>query len=314
MFNLYRVRIVFIILRILTGLVFIFSGLIKLYPVEPFEILSVDIGIANWTLAPFVARFIISFEITLGLFIIFNVYIRQVLKISITMLVVFTIYLIYTLIAKGNSENCGCFGTLIKMTPVESIIKNAALLVLCFALLFLIKPFNWRYKIIILIAGILISLAGTYILNPVIIEEPGIVTDRYKFNISSLGEYNYNNKVYDLSKDKKIVCFFSMKCQFCRLAAYKMSVIREKLKSDIPVFYVFFGDTNNLEEFWGESKSYHFPYMIVPPENFFNLSGKTIPAIVFIENDTIVSKERFFSLTQKKVEEFLLPTSVPNEK
>ena len=60
------------IARISIGTIFILSGLAKLYPIEPFEIVFVDLGISNFLFAPFIARFIIAFEIFIGCCIVFN--------------------------------------------------------------------------------------------------------------------------------------------------------------------------------------------------------------------------------------------------
>lgn len=40
------------------------------------------------------------------------------------MLLIFVIELTYEIASSGNSGNCGCFGTLLPMTPLEAIIKN----------------------------------------------------------------------------------------------------------------------------------------------------------------------------------------------
>ena len=65
------------ILRILIGIVFIVSGLAKLYPIEPFEIVFVDLGISNWIAASIIARLVIVFELFLGLSIIFNFWLKN---------------------------------------------------------------------------------------------------------------------------------------------------------------------------------------------------------------------------------------------
>ena len=87
------------IIRITVGLVFIISGLAKLYPIEPFEIVFVDLGISNWLFAPFIARFVIAFELFLGLSIVFDSWLKGVVyKLSLASLGLFTAYLIFLLI------------------------------------------------------------------------------------------------------------------------------------------------------------------------------------------------------------------------
>ena len=99
------------ILRIIVGLVFIVSGLAKLYPIEPFENIFIDLGISNWTLAPFMARLVIAFEIFLGAAIVFSLWLKnKVYFLAQGTLLFFTGYLIYLLFTKGNNVDCGCFG------------------------------------------------------------------------------------------------------------------------------------------------------------------------------------------------------------
>jgi thiol-disulfide isomerase/thioredoxin len=43
---------------------------------------------------------------------------------TMLMLLIFNGELIYEMLTSGNSGNCGCFGSLIEMTPLEAMIKN----------------------------------------------------------------------------------------------------------------------------------------------------------------------------------------------
>ena len=63
--------------RILLGLIFIASGLLKLFPIEPFELNFIDLGIANWFTAPIIARGLIGFELLLGAFLIFDLAMKK---------------------------------------------------------------------------------------------------------------------------------------------------------------------------------------------------------------------------------------------
>lgn len=122
-------KILLSIFTFLLGLVFIFSGYIKLFPIEPFEMNFVELGIFNWTFAPFVARLLIALEIILGILLITQQSVKLTLKGIVVLLIFFTFYLIFAIIKDGNSGNCGCFGTYLQMTPAESIVKNIFMIV-----------------------------------------------------------------------------------------------------------------------------------------------------------------------------------------
>ena len=103
-------KILFIVLSGLLGLLFIYSGYTKINPIEPFEYTFVDLGIINWTLAPFVARFMIGLEFFIGLMLFFNLYLKKfTVKLTAITLVIFTIYLLVMILREGNNGNCGCF-------------------------------------------------------------------------------------------------------------------------------------------------------------------------------------------------------------
>ena len=124
-----------IVLRVFIGLVFIVSALTKLYPIIPLEILLVKTGITNWSLAPIFARLLVGFEFMLGSFLIFNIQTKKTTIVSMLSLVGFTFYLLYLHFFVSADDNCGCFGEIIKMNPLQSILKNIVLLGLSVLLL-----------------------------------------------------------------------------------------------------------------------------------------------------------------------------------
>jgi len=103
------------------------SGILKLYPsIVPFEKQLVDLGFVNWCQAPYMARFIIALELALGFAFLFSHYLRKIIiPATSLLLIVFCVHLSYVIFTQGaNSGNCGCFGQLIPMTPLQALIKN----------------------------------------------------------------------------------------------------------------------------------------------------------------------------------------------
>ena len=58
--------------RIVIFGLFMLSGISKLFPLWMFEKQLVDLGIASWCVAPFLARLIIALEIAIAIAILFN--------------------------------------------------------------------------------------------------------------------------------------------------------------------------------------------------------------------------------------------------
>jgi hypothetical protein len=303
-------KILIIIIRVIIGAVFCFSAYTKLHPVEPFEMMFVEMGFSNWELAPFIARLFISVEFLLGVLMIFSLIPKITTRLILFVLLFFTGYLIYILIREGNSDNCGCFGLMIKMNPVESILKNIVLIGLTIVLLFnkTSLALKWKYNKF-LIAGILItSIAIPIILNPpsfiIHYSRPPEKTG-YKLNIDEMGSFSFQDSTYHLSEGKKVVCFFSLKCRFCKLTAQKLTIIQERIKKPLPVYYVLVGETKDLYKFWAESKSYQFPNMIEKTEVFFKYSGNSLPAIYLLDNDIVYKKLNFDELSENEIKSFL---------
>jgi thiol-disulfide isomerase/thioredoxin/uncharacterized membrane protein YphA (DoxX/SURF4 family) len=156
------------ILRIIVFILFMLSGIAKLYPaIWPFEKQLVDLGISNWCLAPYLARAIIGLELAIGLGILFNHGLKKIIiPLTIFLLVAFCFHLGYQMYIYGpNNGNCGCFGQLIPMTPLEAFIKNIITIVL---LIILYKKVSisdqennsFKWPIIIFLAAELFMFAG----------------------------------------------------------------------------------------------------------------------------------------------------------
>lgn len=112
--------------RIIISLLFIVSGIAKMFPIWAFEKQLVDLDIASWCTAPYFSRIIIAIEIAIAFAILQGHYIKKfVIPFTILLLIVFNIHLATEMYKHGAMNgNCGCFGQLIPMTPLEAFIKN----------------------------------------------------------------------------------------------------------------------------------------------------------------------------------------------
>jgi uncharacterized membrane protein YphA (DoxX/SURF4 family) len=117
---------------------FILSGVAKLFPLWAFEKQLVDLGLFSWENSAIFARLIIGLELGIGFcFLVPHFTKRFVIPVTALLLIAFCIHLIIQMIQFGPMDgNCGCFGQLIPMTPLEAFLKNIATLV---ALYFLWK-------------------------------------------------------------------------------------------------------------------------------------------------------------------------------
>jgi len=269
-------------LRVFIGLIFIVSGLAKLYPVEPFEYIFIELGVTNWSLIPFIARFVIAFELFIGLSIIANIWLKnKVYYLAQGSLLVFTVYLIYLFLTKGNHVDCGCFGDLIKLSPAESIIKNVVLMAVLF---FIPRQQQFLFKVNTAMGFIILSsIAFPVILNPIGFHNIQGTEVNQKVNLSGLpNSYKTNQKV-DFSKGKKVIAFFSYKCSHCINAARKFGLLNNEQKIGNLYFVVGSKKEKGLIKFIEQTNT-SFPMIWMNDDSFFKYAGGRLPAIVYIEN------------------------------
>jgi len=131
-------KIITTICRIVVGLLFIFSGLIKANDTmgfsykltEYFEVFGTHFLVP---LAVPLAMFICIFEVVLGVMLLMGARIKLTLWLLLLMIVFFTFLTFYS--AYFNKVNsCGCFGDAIPLTPWQSFGKDVFLLVLIIVL------------------------------------------------------------------------------------------------------------------------------------------------------------------------------------
>lgn len=118
--------------RILTGIVFMFSGFVKGVDPWGFAYKLEDYFIAyNWDFfIPFALVFSIllcTLEFSIGAWLVFNVITKRAAWLVLLMMVFFTGLTLYDAIYSPVSD-CGCFGDAIKLTNWQTFYKNLVLL------------------------------------------------------------------------------------------------------------------------------------------------------------------------------------------
>lgn len=302
------------IIRLVIAVVFIGGAILKLYPIEPFELIFVDLGVANWAVAPFMARLLISFEIALGLGILLKFLNKYTLLLTAATLLFFTGYLLFTMLVLGQTENCGCFGSLIDLGPGESILKNIALLALV-AWLYLKDKHSTLFASRAMLMGSLIfvaSVATPFILNTVDIASSYAKHDNKigkQFQMELLkGQQFAGAPEVNIMQGRKMICFFSVGCPVCQLAASKISVMQKRFNQQLPIVIIFLGDEKNEPDrkvFFKTSKINNIPFMYLSAQNYFTLAGMRLPSIYFVDQGKIVKHTGYRDFEPEKAEAFL---------
>ncbi|MDG1728862.1 MAG: DoxX family membrane protein [Algibacter sp.] len=134
--------------RILVGVLFIFSGFIKLNDPLGFsyklqEYFSPDVLNIPF-LEPYaliISVFVVVFEVVLGVFLIIG-YKPKFTVWSLLLMIIFFTFLTFYAAYFEKVKDCGCFGDFIKLKPWETFWKDVALLVLIIILFVGVKYIN----------------------------------------------------------------------------------------------------------------------------------------------------------------------------
>lgn len=298
------------------GLLFIASGILKLIPIEPFELNFIDVGVANWFTAPIIARGLIGFELLLGLFLIFNLAMNKfTIKATYAILIFFTFYLFYQLFKVGNNGNCGCFGTYLQMTPLESIFKNIAMLSVLIVVQFIPARWSLFWPKFFNPFFILAAFVSPYILNPPDSLIAGHRAGAVNYPLGLKRIYSDTSIVkpsIDLTVGKHIVAFMSLSCMHCRMNALKMHVLQQR-NPDFPFYILLNGDTAMFEKsFFDFTKAENIPFSYFNNDDFFSYVDGSVPAIFWLLNDTVKFRSLYTDLNEDDIKTWLNTGVVPS--
>ncbi|WP_212004308.1 BT_3928 family protein [Chitinophaga sp. HK235] len=155
-------KVILNLLRIIVGVLFIFSGLIKAndplglsYKMDEFfEVLHLTF------LSPYSLAFSIimnAFEIIAGVAVLVG-YRMRIFSVLLLLLIIFFTFLTGYALFSGTIRECGCFGDCIKLTAVETFWKDVALLVMILVIYF----FRNRIQPLFKGAGIVLFIAAVF--------------------------------------------------------------------------------------------------------------------------------------------------------
>lgn len=159
-------------IRILIAFLFLLSAVAKMYPSPYFAISTFEVKQLypmgfNEMFAAYFSRTLIGIEIGLGLLMLQPHYLKKlVVPATFLMLSVFVVELTYEIMTGGNSGNCGCFGSLLPMTPLEAIIKNLISMALL-GYLWKVLPKEENCNYWVLSTVIFASILSVFMLAPI---------------------------------------------------------------------------------------------------------------------------------------------------
>lgn len=324
--------------RIILSFLFLLSAASKLYPSPYFGITMFEVKQLipmgfNACFAPYFSRFIIGAEISLGLALLFPHFLRTiVIPISTLLLVIFVGHLSYEIIQTGNQGNCGCFGALLPMTPLQAILKNLAAIAMLVYLYFNVndreKGKNNFFILTSLFLGSTLFMFGltpiekcestntvnsqNIIINPENIDDTteneivqsnnnvAVKSDTTQKKVENTGPKKvvsaFGKLVPGIDNGKKLLCFFAPGCDHCQAAAKSISQMSKTIPGFPQVHIVFMEEeTEKIPDFF-KNAGKSFPYQILGIAKFVTTMGtsRDTPGVVLMWNGNII---KFFDGT-----------------
>jgi len=272
------------------------------------EVLFVELGIANWDIAPYLVRGLVGVAWGASLLLIFpNDFSRNIaLIVSISSLVI-GLYISYQLFG-NNKINCENKVFLYINNPKQTLFLTAGIFIFGMVSLFFKSDFflfSKRTNTVIMVTVFLLTSVLSFAFNPLHIETK-VVNNASKLPVALLYQTNLKPD-RDLTKGKFIVAFMSYSCKYCQIAAKKFRVL-QKLNKDIPLYIVVGGLAENEAQFFSNTCSAsvnHFKISEAHNDAFWKLSGARIPAIYLIDNTKIYKQIHYSALNKKEIEIWL---------
>jgi hypothetical protein len=255
------------VLRYLLALLFFASAYTKLIAPGIVEIILVDQGIiSNREIAAYLVRLLIGAEFALGLLLLQKYYLKRIILPAVMLFLSgFTIYLLYAALVLKESRNCGCFGTMLEMSPFESIIKNLVLLIITF---FVYKhAIAENKRIIIPLILCAISVFAVFVLAP--------IKNSSDFTFGKYTDFAGAGRV-DLASGEKLILLMTLDCDHCRQTA--KDIVELKKKYDLPETYaLFFQEGDVTVDSFKVLTGFSVPYKILGGLEFFEMIGTNPP-------------------------------------
>ena len=294
-----------IVLKILLGLMFIVSAVLKIVDMDKFEIYIYSYHFFSLNFSFLVARAAIILELVLGIGLVSQCFHKLMWWGSMTMLAGYTLLLVYAQLI-GRTDSCHCFGALLPFNPWQSILKNVVLMGL-FTLVYNVKGFQFKEQWLALAGVTLATTVAVFLVSP-----PDNYTPNYKPG-ENVNESLFKElisleplDVYHLDEGKQVIGFFSTTCEFCQMAAHKLSIMQQGFGfPPESITYVFIGTEDGIKEFYEKSESAE--YRSVLYENAINIlrviDGQ-FPTIVLVDNGNIIHEYGLRNMKEAEIKAF----------
>lgn len=294
------------VLKVLLGLVFIVSAILKVFDMDQFEIYIYSYHFFSLNFSFLVARAAIIAELVLGIGLVSNTLPKLYWWGSMAMLAGYTLLIIYA-IGIGRTDSCHCFGDMLQFDPKQSLIKNVVLILL-FLLVYKAKAWETPFRWIILCLAVMASTIGVFVASPPDNFTPSYDTE-HNLQVEWFDEVLSTPPMdcLDLREGKQVVCIFSTGCDYCQMAAHKLSLMQQFYGFPAEnITYVFMGSEEGIEKFYQLSESERYRNVLYPDVvRLLKAVNGNFPVIVLLDNGEVVQEYGFRNMREDEIKAFM---------
>lgn len=293
-------------LKVLLGLFFIVSAVLKIVDMDKFEIYIYSYHFFSLNGSFMVARVAIILELILGIGLISHCLHKLMWWGSMAMLSGYSLLLIYAL-TLGRTDSCHCFGDFLQLDPKQSLIKNGVLLLL-FLLIYRMESWKTPFRWLILCLAIMASTISVFVASP-----PDNYTPAYapqqNLQVELFNEM-LDNPPLDrlcLKEGKQVMCFFSTVCELCQMAAHKLSLMQQFYGFPPErITYLFMGNEEGVAGFYKQSESVQYRDVLYPDVvRLLKAVNGNLPTLVFLEDGKTIHEYGFRNMNEEEIKAFM---------
>lgn len=301
-------KIGLLVLRLLIGALFITTAVFKLLAIEEFELYIYSFGIFNFLLSTIVARLVIMAEMLFGICLMAKLMYKYVWRLTMLMLVGFTLLLIYVAIFR-NDTNCHCFGEIVPLAPVKSIIKNVVTMLLM-VLIRKEKDYRFRGKVVVIVFAFLVSIIVPFVVFPMdAVINKLFAPDGDIINVEAFTMFQEDSTMtdFDIHDGNYVIAVYSSGCKYCKMSAKITSMMMEQNGIDSTRFQIFiYGDTAQIQEFLEETNTQKYTWHhIIDPYMALALGNGSFPVYYVTADGKVIKGLDYRGMNESALREYL---------
>lgn len=268
---------------LIIGAIFFITGVAKALSSKEFIYHNYKYGLLPQKIVPQVAITFIGLESALGLALIFHEFPQWLIPVSILFLIGSSGLILWST-SSGKTEDCGCYGGLVIITPQQSILLNLGyILLLAIAWLYPVPNHHtetWQW-ILALIVGVFASTLGWQSQHKPLI-------DFSRIKIGNTWKRRWlKDSPNDLQQGSHFVVFLSKDCPYCKRWVPFLNMMNTQ--KDLPqVLGIMSLPSDELEAFQDE-QMVRFP-LVSMDKLLFSYMADAYPTAILIEDGVMTQK------------------------